>query len=146
MKKQMNFLFTLLLAASTAFAQGGFPSTGVDTLTLEKDTITELKVFSAVYNSGNVYLKWIVSNQHTDGTYVILRSTDNKTFDPIGFKEGVGVPVSSDIAYYFKDESPCHSTLYYRLLHIGVSPSYVLSKSIVILNIPELLCEAKNNQ
>src|ERR1051326_7737117 len=75
------------------------------TKTMEKDTLSLLKSFSAKYNLGNVYLKWIVSNLRSDGLFIIYRSTDGINYDVIGYKNAVSVPVPNDIAYYFTDEA-----------------------------------------
>src|SRR5687768_10957151 len=83
---------------------------------LSKDTVAELKSFSAQHNSGSVYLKWVVANQHCDGIYIVYRSAGGLEYELIGKKQGIGVPVSNDIAYYFKDTSPLMGMATYIIL------------------------------
>ena len=109
-----------------------------------KDTVAEIKSFSAIYNSGRMYLKWIVANQHSDGIYILFRSSDGEQYETIGCKKGIGVPIASDIAYYFTDKSPCDKTAYYKLLHIGDAPNYILSTAISVMpNQEEILWGTK---
>ncbi|MBI3500763.1 MAG: hypothetical protein HY063_03125 [Bacteroidetes bacterium] len=135
-----------LLGNTNAKAQLVYVSKGGDSTRYVEDSIAEIKLFTATYNEGKVYLKWLVANQHADGTYIIFRSSDGKNFETIGTKNGIGVPISNDIAYYFTDENPCAKTAYYKLLHIGSAPTYLLSEAINIATMPEELCNTKNKQ
>src|ERR1051325_5606652 len=66
-------------------------------LNLSKDTIAAVRSFSGKYNSGNIYLKWTVTNQHTDGLYIIYHSYDGISYSVAGYKKAIGVSVSNDI-------------------------------------------------
>src|SRR6185369_5241774 len=56
---------------------------------------TELKLVkqTLVYNSGKVYLNWVVAANSPDCIYVIERSLDGEEFEPMGLKEGIQSPL-----------------------------------------------------
>lgn len=100
---------------------------------LVKDTISNLVAFSGKYNSGKVYLKWIVENQHSDGLYLMYRSHDGVQYEYIGNQNGIGVPISNQLAYYLIDENPGANATYFKLLHISKNNTYMLSEKITVL-------------
>lgn len=99
-----------------------------------KDTIAEMKSFCGQYNSGSIYLKWLTAKEKYDGVYVIYRSNDGENFLQIGYKQGIGVPIDKDIAYFFTDSQPLFGNSYYRILFIGENKSYLYSSKIEITN------------
>jgi len=95
-----------------------------------KDTVAHIKSFTGKHYEGKTYLNWNVTDKHTDGTYVIYRSSDGKNYEVIGLKNGIGVPISSPIAYYFTDESPCDGTSTYKIFHFGINNSFLVSDKV----------------
>ncbi len=139
----MKKIILIALIALFAKASNAQSAAAEKNYALAKDTSAELKSFSAKYNSGKVYLKWTVTGQRNDGVIVVFRSYDNKNFEVIGYKEGVGIPVANDISYFFTDESALQKTTYYKILHIGKSPNYFFSSAISVLLTPAEVCQTK---
>jgi len=99
-----------------------------------RDTSAAITLFTATLVERTVYLHWNTAKQKSNGLYVIYRSHDGGNYEVIGYKKGVGVPIQSDIAYYFADESPCPGTNYYGIVHIGCNQTFLASKIIGIEN------------
>ena len=99
---------------------------------LERDTIAAWTSLSGKNYNGTVYLNWDVANQRHDGLYIIYRSADGMNYEFIGKKEGTGVPISAEIAYYFQDESPLSGSVYYKVLYVANNKTFTLSKAIIV--------------
>lgn len=125
---------SLILAASCFSSAQSLELLPEGSNQFSKDTVAEMKSFSAQYNSGNIYLKWVVSKEKYDGIYVIYRSADGENFVRIGFKKGIGVPIDKDIAYFFTDNEPVLGNSYYKILFIGDDKSYLDSSRIEIIH------------
>ena len=80
---------------------------------IEKTTLID---FSAKFVEGKTYLKWIVETETEDGLFMVERSANNKDFDIIGLKRGIGVPISQPILYCATDKDPLPGISYYRLI------------------------------
>ncbi|MBI4945243.1 MAG: hypothetical protein HY840_02445 [Bacteroidetes bacterium] len=99
---------------------------------LKQDTSSELTAFSGKYNSGNIYLNWKITNLHKDGVFLIYRSDDGINYEVIGKKQGIGVPNSIAISYYFTDAHPTEGGMYYKLLLVEKNNDYLMSDKIII--------------
>ncbi len=87
-----------------------------------------------VYNSGKVYINWMVKGEMNDGIYLIERSTDGSNFNAIGFKEVVASGL--ELLYSWIDAEPATGTAFYRLARIGQDyEQEVMTAAIPILNI-----------
>jgi len=94
---------------------------------------TTLVSFKAIYNTGNVYLKWRVKNETEDGLFIIERSSDTKNFKTIKFKQGIGVPICLPLLYCSIDERPLQGTNYYRLVKTYQDGRYYHSNVIKLV-------------
>jgi len=104
-----------------------------------KDTVALIKSFTGKHVQGKTYLNWNVANQHVNGTYVIYRSSDGENYEAIGLMDGIGVPVSQPIAYYFTDESYCSGTVSYKVIHFGINNSFLVSDKVSVTSRKEYL-------
>lgn len=76
--------------------------------------------FDAIYNSGNVYLKWLVQGQTASCIYLVERSlTGNDDFRIIDTKEGIGTAPEPVIMYCYTDTLPTKGIAYYRIKRIS---------------------------
>lgn len=73
----------------------------------------ELLSFTANCNNHNVILKWITATETNNDYFTIERSTDGKTFVPIGTIKGAGN--SSTIKNYYFTDNKTGTVFYYRL-------------------------------
>ncbi len=108
---------------------------GKDSSNYSKDTIAKISLFTGKYINGNVYLNWVITDQHTDGIYIIYYSLDGKKFTMAGTKKGIGVAISKDIGYYLTLSTPFYFSnkiIYYQLLHLGINKSFIVSDIINI--------------
>jgi len=124
----------MMMVSLSATAQNVSTTFNGDAVELTKDTVAQLTQFTVKNNNGKIYLHWIVVNQHVDGIYSVYRSEDGQNFELAGNKQGIGVPISKEISYYFTDECSCEGTLYYKLIHISENKNIVLSKTISVVN------------
>lgn len=135
----------MLFAKTSIQAQELNPVSQPDTLLVSEDTTVELKSFKAKYNSGTVYLEWRVAKQHSNGIYIILRSSDKSNYETVGYLQGVGVPADIDISYYFKDENSSNNVVHYKVLHVGENKSFIWSETITVVTGTEKpLSETRN--
>ena len=95
------------------------------------DSVAELKKFTGKIFGDVCYLHWNITNQHQDGIYLIFKSFDNKNFDLLGQKQGIGIPNSLEIAYYYKDEI-AYESAYYKLVHLSKNYSLLMSEVIYV--------------
>ena len=84
------------------------PSTNKD-LKLVKQTL--------VYNSGKVYLNWVVPGNSPDCIYVIERSLDGVEYEPLGLKEGIQSPL--ELLYSWVDAKPMEGVAHYRIKRVN---------------------------
>lgn len=93
--------------------------------------------FKAIYNTGSVYLKWLVKNEKEDGLFIIERSGSGKNFEAIAYKQGIGVPLSCPILYCSIDKSPLQDTSYYRLVKTLQDGRFYCSEAIMLVSPPQ---------
>lgn len=70
--------------------------------------------FDAEVHSGIVYLKWETSSEYENDFFMIERSKDGKTFEPMTKVEGAGTSLTP-LKYQAVDSNPYRGTSYYRL-------------------------------
>jgi hypothetical protein len=70
-----------------------------------------------VYNSGKVYLNWVVPGNSPDCIYVIERSLDGMEFEPMGLKEGIQSPL--ELLYSWVDTKPMEGMAHYRVKRVN---------------------------
>jgi hypothetical protein len=104
-------LFLLLLGATTLFAQTA------ETKAKDSNTLEFVKQ-SMVFNSGKVYLNWVIPANSNDCVYVIERSVDGDEFEPVGLKEGIGSPI--ELLYSWIDNQPREGESFYRIKQINM--------------------------
>ncbi|MBI4932022.1 MAG: hypothetical protein HY841_14785 [Bacteroidetes bacterium] len=112
-------------------------------IAVSQDTSAQLTLFAGRYVEGKTYLHWDVKNQKCNGMYIIYRSFDGATYEVLGQKQGIGVPIASPIAYYFQDENPCCEITYYKLVHIAIDKTYLVSEEIAVRGDESLLSQTK---
>ena len=104
---------------------------------IENNTLVD---FKAIYNTGNIYLQWLVKNETEDGLFIIERSPAGKNFEAIGYKHGIGVPVSSPILYCSTDTQPLQDdTCCYRLVKSYADGRYYYSDVIKLVSPPQAI-------
>lgn len=130
MKTYLLFFIVVLQAILLGDVRGQNLSVSANSQALIKDTVPRISSFTGTYNSGKVYLKWSIANQHEDGIYLVYRSADGVDYENIGSKQGIGVPISKEISYYFSDTDPLAGTSHYRIVHISGSKKFLNSDKI----------------
>lgn len=103
---ELILLYMMVFASFSVFAQDTNNEPGK--LEFAKQT--------AVFNSGKVYLNWIVKANSSDCIYVIERSADGKEFEPVGIKEGIGSDM--ELLYSWVDPTPAGGDVQYRIKQI----------------------------
>ena len=140
----LPFAFAGLLALSNhSNAQTvSMPYNGQD-ITVTKDTVAQLTFFAGKNIEGKTYLHWNVKNQSCNGTYIIYRSSNDRNYEVLGHKQGVGVTIPLPIAYYYQDEHPYGGTTYYKIVHIAENKSYIMSQKISVTAPEDVLGQLK---
>lgn len=93
----------------------------------------ELFTFTGKYNEtpNNVLLEWTTASEHNSDKFIIEKSLDGKTYQPIGTVAATGnsaVPVN----YNLTDNNPAHGLNYYRLKQVDVDAKYNYSKVVSV--------------
>jgi hypothetical protein len=122
---ELLLLYMMLFAGFSAFAQENTNQPGH--LEFAKQT--------AVFNSGKVYLNWIVKANSSDCIYVIERSSDGKEYEPVGIKEGIGSDM--ELLYSWVDSSPSGGAVQYRIKQIDDQGILVAQADPSSVNMPE---------
>lgn len=104
---------------STTPATTPSTTTGTPTSNNTTGSGTELKLTkqTLVYNSGKVYLNWVVPGNSPDCIYVIERSLDGIEYEPMGLKEGIQSPL--ELLYSWVDTKPMEGMAYYRIKRVN---------------------------
>lgn len=127
---ELILLYVLVFAAMSTFAQEPAKAGVTDQpgkLEFVKQTV--------VYNSGKVYLNWVVKSNSDDCIYVIERSKDGVEFEPVGLKEGIGSPL--ELLYSWVDTKPAGGTVHYRIKQINNEGRLVAAADPKSINAPE---------
>ncbi|PCH96344.1 MAG: hypothetical protein COB85_03665 [Bacteroidetes bacterium] len=86
--------------------------------------------FAIVSNGGKVYTHWHVKGEKERGLFIVERSTNNKDYEQIGFKRGIGVVIENKILYCWVDEEPPAGDCSYRLLKVYEDGRYYYSEVV----------------
>lgn len=92
--------------------------------------------FNAQYRISKVYVNWLVQNEIKDGYYIIERSHDNKNFQTVGIKEGIGTRLPAKLLYSWIDAQPLKQASYYRLKQVGIDGSIISISSSTLISVP----------
>lgn len=77
----------------------------------------ELESFTATVNDKKINLNWVTATELNNSGFEIEKSTDNLTWNKIGFVNGKGT--TTEKSYYsFEDNNPTNGKSYYRLKQI----------------------------
>jgi len=91
----------------------------------ERGAMKHLIDFNIIPNAGNVYLKWTAKGQTADCIYLVLRSTNDKDFKTVGYKNGAASDPNVTLLYCFTDKNPPKGVCYYRIKQINWDLSVV---------------------
>ena len=120
-----------LMMASSGMAQRQEKVADFNSNRLTNSTIQNINI---VYNTGKVYINWMVKGEKQDGIYLVERSQDGKAFKAVGFKEVVASNL--ELLYSWIDHEPMQGNSYYRISRIGQNyEQEVMTASIPVLNI-----------
>ncbi|HNA18255.1 MAG TPA: T9SS type A sorting domain-containing protein, partial [Ferruginibacter sp.] len=89
--------------------------------------------FTAKETNGKNVLNWSTANEINSSYFSIERSTDGKSFFPIGRVNANGFS-SAEIKYSFTDPSPADGKNFYRLAMTDLDGSYEYSKIVSVNN------------
>lgn len=100
-------------ASCIFYAGGSGDGFAVTTITNSPLPIS-LVSFDASVDKGIVYLDWETSSEFENDYFLVERSQDGKTFEPLTKIDGAGTSTQS-LTYQARDTNPYHGTSYYRL-------------------------------
>ena len=106
-----------------------------------KATITSL---TAQRQAGKTFLNWQAQDQTENGFYLIYRSVNGDKYEVIGSKSGTGVTIHQPILYCYTDTLPVNGNAYYKIMHVSISHTYLLSEKISVQGNNVENTEAKN--
>jgi len=75
--------------------------------------------FTARHLEGKTYIMWTVIEPEQHSFFVLERSFDNKTYDPIYTKSGAKSPHNIELLYSYIDSTNLEDTVYYRVSRIS---------------------------
>ena len=135
MKTKTYTLLFLLISASVlqANSQTAMMSSG-DPI---EQKVTHLKSFESRYFEGKVYLHITVNGNTETKTVAVERSLDATHFEMAGYIIIYGTTVQTNLAYYFNEEPPVFTKLYYRLADYTYYNSPVYSETINVITTDE---------
>lgn len=116
------------------------------TATNSSETLPELTAFTGKHLKGTTYLHWEVCNQDLDGYYAVYRSYDGENFTLLGGKQGIGVKLPIEIAFYFQDENPEQETSYYKLAYITKDKTFYPSAIVTVIKPVSEFSSASNDR
>jgi hypothetical protein len=85
--------------------------------------VSYLNFSGTLQENSSVRLAWETASERNNDHFVIERSRDGKTFDPIGKVLSKRVSTDERTPYSFVDASPITGINYYRLKQVDVSPT-----------------------
>ena len=120
----------MLLSASSGFAQQTDQSQMLlASVTTDQGSISN---YSAIYNSGKVFLNWTAKNEPSDCIYIVERSGNAHDFQSVGVKEGIGTSI--ELFYSWMDETPPDGFAYYRVKKITKDGTQFYSQINAVIN------------
>jgi hypothetical protein len=119
-------------AISTSACNGGFCRTSEFSTCIDNPLPIVLLSFEATLRNGNTaVLNWKTSMEKNNAYFIIEKSTDGQTFQPIGRVEGNNES-STTLSYLFTDGQALESTTYYRLKQVDFDGTFAYSKTIYL--------------
>jgi len=91
-----------------------------------------LKSFNGEVKFEEVALNWVTAKEENFSHFEVERSTDQKTFEAIGFVQGLGESLS-DVSYDFTDNNPPYGNINYRLKSVDIDGSFEYSPVIQVI-------------
>lgn len=131
MKKLVAPILALFIVTNLSTAQVTDNSDNSLFFKNEKNNST-LIGFKAVFFEGKTYVNWKVQNEKQDDLFVVFRSTDNKHFEIIDIKQGIGTDIDAPIFYSFIDQDPPLGIAFYKILKVYSDRSYYQSPVVKI--------------
>ncbi|HHZ64201.1 MAG TPA: hypothetical protein EYN38_04495 [Flavobacteriales bacterium] len=86
--------------------------------------------FGLMSNGGKVYTHWHVNGEKENGLFIVERSTNQRDYEQIGIKRGIGVQIENKILYCWVDEDPMEGVCWYRLLKVYEDGRYYYSQPV----------------
>lgn len=135
MKTKIYTLLFLIISAVSfrAYSQNALPSPESNS----EQGIASVKSFESRYINGKVYLHATVNGNTETKIVTVERSLDAANFEVIGYIKIYGTDVSCNLAYYFTDESPVKTNLYYRLSDYTLYNEPAYSETVVVIPVDE---------
>ena len=127
----MVLIIIFMMISTASVAQRQEKVSDFNNSFINNSTIQNINI---VYNSGKVYINWMVKGEKQDGIYLVERSVDGKSFTAVGFKEVVASNL--ELLYSWIDNEPMTGNSFYRISRIGQNYEQdVMTASIPVLNI-----------
>lgn len=96
------------------------------------DVPVELTTFNAYKRASGVLLEWQTASEINNAGFEVQRSKDGKTWENLGFVEGVGNTLEiKDYTYW--DEAPLEGVNYYRLKQLDFDGNFEYSLIVSVL-------------
>ncbi len=135
MKTKIQILIFLIISAFFfhAFSQTALPGAVYQ----NEQNMTYIKSFESRYLSNKMYLHITVNGNTETKMVAVERSIDGINYEVIGYVKMIGTNIQCNLAYYFTDESPVLSNLYYRLSDYSIYDEPVYSEIISVIPIDE---------
>lgn len=130
MKKIFLLLFTALLFTNSEAQQVVLNTLANDgqEIPLKKDSIGQITALTAKQVQDTVFLCWKVQDIHQNGIFILYSSFDGSKYDIFGTKRAIGIPIHSEIAYYFKDKNSSLQKKYYKVIYISSDSEFLVSE------------------
>lgn len=135
MKTKIYILLILLISAS--FFRASSQTAMLSPENQNEQKLAYIKGIESRFMNNNVYLHFTVTGNTETRIVTVERSLDATNFEVIGYIKIYGTAVQVDLAYYFTDESPVASNLYYRLSDYSFNNKPVYSETINVIPIDE---------
>ncbi len=128
-------LNTILLVTALAFSLTSMAQRqeNVENFSSSKSVSQNVSNINVVFNTGKVYINWMVKGETNDGIYLVERSTDGKSFSAIGFKEVMASRL--ELLYSWIDHEPISGAAYYRLSRVGINNQpEIMTAALPVMN------------
>lgn len=136
MKTKICTLLLLLISAASfnSYSQTALPSSGNNS----EQGITSIKSFESKYVNGKIYLHATVNGNTETKALAVERSIDGANYEVIGYIKMIGTNVQCNLSYYFTDESPVKTNLYYRFSDYTLYNEPAYSETLLVIPVDEI--------
>lgn len=132
-------IFTLLiLLISNCIFRVNSQTASISSVNSNNQMASNIKAFESRYVDGKVFLHITINGNIVTKFLAVERSLDATNYEVIGYVKIYGTPVLADLAYYFTDESPVKTDLYYRLTDYTLNNEPVYSATITVIPIENI--------